>query len=77
MLERLKRLWKLSDPKYIDFLDRQTRAVNIPNGMIDRHEGDEALYNGRPHKPATVVQDDPLDIFPVEEQEGEVNNLTR
>ena len=57
MLERLKRLWKLSEPQYIVFLDRQTRST-----IIKDEEG-KPLPEEKLRKSATIVQDDPLDIF--------------
>lgn len=73
MWEQLKRIWKLGDPKYLDFLDRQTRTVFKSTGKI--HESEEKIYPGAVVKrPATIIQDDPLDIFPAEEEN--INDLT-
>lgn len=49
--KRLQRLWKLSDE---------------PRTSLTHEEVDEALVElfKKPLKPATVIQDDPLDIFP-------------
>lgn len=65
---RLKRLWELSkEPEEVteeelDFALTEQEAKDAQN---------EVEQTAKPRGMATVVQDDPLDVFPSDEQEPE------
>lgn len=71
ILDKLAILWKLSEPKYLLFLERQTR--DVIKKVEDIHITQEELRKRIIPRPATVVQDDPLDIFPSDEGEQDTN----
>lgn len=77
ILERLAILWNMANPVYLDFLKRQTRSITPPLNL--NTEEFRSVQETKPKKMATVLQDDPLDIFPTDDpdqQDGNISSLT-